>query len=194
MDTGKGKARSQTEAGLCGDGREGGFTLMELIVVCMLIGLMLTLTVPTMRDAFIDDPLASSARKVMGYVTGLRGVAVRTQQSILVHISEQENRIWYRKDISPHTAGKEGDVGLDDELVTSAKDLKLHEDVTINSVWIGGDGSVVEEQMVIWISKQGYMNHSMIQLKDNSGAELTVEFQTFIDSPSITDRFEIPSS
>lgn len=157
---------------------------MELIVVCVLIGLLLSFTAPTMRDAFIDDPLGWSARKMIGYITGLRGMALRTQQSMLVHISEQENRLWHRLD---------GEQTQEEEEEEDSKGVQLPKNIIISKVWIGGDGSAIEDDTVVWISKQGYLNHTMIQLEDGKGEKLTIEFQPFLDTVLLSDKFDIPS-
>lgn len=80
-----------------------GFTLLELIIVLVLIGLLMVVTVPTLRNTLIDDPLRSSARKLIGYIGVIRGRAVREQQSYLVYIDLDQNRLWYipEKDETP---------------------------------------------------------------------------------------------
>lgn len=160
-----------------------GFTLMELIVVCVLIGLMMSVAVPSMRDTFFSDPLKASVRKTIGLVTGLRESAVRHQQSYFLHISQSENRIWFEKD---------GETEEEGEKEEEKQQLLLPEDVEIKEVWIGGDGSSVEGKTVVWVSKQGYMNPTAIRLQDDEGDELVVQFHALVDSAIISDRIEIP--
>lgn len=74
-----------------------GFTLLELIVVCTLIGIMLTISVPSLRSAFSTNPLKSTARQVVGVINEVRQTAVRNQEPYHLYISQLENRIWYEK-------------------------------------------------------------------------------------------------
>ena len=64
-----------------------GFSLFELLVVCALIGIMVALSVPSLREALFSDPLKTTARKTMGLVNGVRELALRTQQPYFLHIS-----------------------------------------------------------------------------------------------------------
>lgn len=159
---------------------------MELIIVCILIGLMMAVAAPTMRNALFSDPLKASARNIIGKVTGVRELAVRYQQPYLLHISQSESRIWYEKDGVPADSEEEEEKKLE------SRQVQLPEEIEINEIWIGGDGSSVEGKTVVWISKQGYMNPTKIQLQDDDGNELTVEFHPFIDSATISDRFDVP--
>lgn len=161
---------------------DDGFTLVELIIVCVLIGLMLSITIPTMRSSFFSDPLKTSSRKAVGFVAGVRELAVRQQQPFLLHISESENRLWYEEDNEPEDEGDNNE----------EKELKFPDDVSIKQVWIGGDGSSVEDKTVVWVSQQGYMNPTMIRLSGDDGEDLTLMFRPFIDTPIISEDFEVP--
>jgi prepilin-type N-terminal cleavage/methylation domain-containing protein len=165
---------------------EKGFTLMELIVVCVLIGIMLTLTIPTMRDAVFTDPLRVTSRRVIGLVGGVRELSARTQKPHLLYISQLENRIWFKEDTSREEE--------ENEEADLKKDLLFPEGVSLTEVWIGGGGSVFEEQLAVWISPQGYMNRMMIQLQDDDGESLTIQFHTFLETASILEEFSPPAN
>jgi prepilin-type N-terminal cleavage/methylation domain-containing protein len=59
---------SEQESGIkvVQDRKLGGFTLLELLVVCALMGLLLMSGVPAFRQAVIDDSLRSDSRKLIG--------------------------------------------------------------------------------------------------------------------------------
>ncbi|MGW8195239.1 MAG: pilus assembly FimT family protein, partial [Desulforhopalus sp.] len=143
----------------------GGFTLVEMIIVCVLIGLMLSLTVPTMRNTIFADPLKSSTRKVIGLVNGVRELAAREQQAYLLHISEAENRLWYEKEI--HDAASEEDTLQDNS------ELQLPDAVKISGLLIGGGQTLQQDNSVIWISKHGFIQQTAIRLENDDGDTLT---------------------
>lgn len=156
---------------------EGGFTLIELIVVCALIGIMLTLGIPSLKNSLFTDPLKSSARKVIGFVSGVRELAVRSRQPYLLHISQTENRIWYEKDLGQ-------DVENDDATIN---DLQLSDTIRISEAGTNEDGTSIPEQSTVWVSKEGYLVPTFVRLEDEEGNRLSVQFYPFLDSVTIAD-------
>ncbi len=156
---------------------ERGFTLLELIVVCALIGIMLSFSVPSLRMTLFSDPLKSTARNLIGLVNGVRELAVRHQQPYLLHISEAEKRIWYEMEKSNEEEKREDRRG---------QELVLPETVNISGMWIGGVESS-EDQKVIWISKQGYIQRTRIRIEDKDGKHLNIQFFPFLDSVTVAE-------
>lgn len=158
-------------------GNEKGFTLLELIVVCALIGLLLSFSVPSLRMTFFSDPLKSTARNMIGLVNGVRELAVRKQQPYLLHISPAERRIWYEIE----------DKAIVEEAENHRKEqILLPETVSISGLWVG-DAEASEEQTAIWISKQGYVQQTRIRIEDEDGRHLFVQFYPFLDSVTVTE-------
>lgn len=56
-----------------------GFTLVELLVVIALVGMILTLAVPTTRDAMTVNNLKKASRQFIGLARELQADAVRNQ-------------------------------------------------------------------------------------------------------------------
>jgi len=162
-----------------GAGEENGFTLIELIVVTALIGIMLSLSIPSLRTSLFTDPLKTTARKVIGLVTGVRELAVRSQQPYLLHISQLENRIWYEKD------------SVKKDILETGKEnsatLTLPESVRISKLLVKVGDNSEQDQTVIWINKQGYMSNTIIQIEDTEGNHLNVEFYTFLEPALVSD-------
>ncbi len=159
---------------------KGGFTLLELIVVCALIGIMLSLSIPSLRTTFFSDPLKTTARRLIGLVNGVRELAVREQQPYLLHINQGEKRIWYEREDK-----KDKKANMEDERRHN-KELRFPESVTISTVWLGKDDSL-QDQTTLWITKQGYMMQTLIQIEDDAGNNLKVQFFPFLDSAVIAD-------
>jgi prepilin-type N-terminal cleavage/methylation domain-containing protein len=157
-------------------GKEQGFTLLELVVVCALIGIMLSLGVPSFRNAFFTDPLKSSARKIVGLIGGVRELAVRTRQPYFVHLSREENRLWYERDGG---AGKEE--------LSEQKQLQLPEGVAIAEIRLDLEETPSADPVSLWITRQGYMQETRILIKDDEGKEVALQFLPFIDAVKVSD-------
>jgi len=59
--------------------KRNGYTLVELALVVFLLGLMLTLAVPRVRENLLSDGLKSTERRLIGAIRQLRADAVREQ-------------------------------------------------------------------------------------------------------------------
>lgn len=160
---------------------ERGFTLLELIVVCTLIGIMLSFSIPSLRTALFTDPLKSTARNLIGLTNGVRQLAVRQQQPYLLHIDEGEKRIWFEKETGTTT----GKVEKADENHRE-KQLRLPETVRITGVWLAEDKQA-QDQTALWISKQGYMERTRVGLEDDEGNRLVVQFFPFLDAATVAE-------
>lgn len=156
--------------------QKDGFTLIELIVVCLLIGLLLSLSVPSMRSSLFSDPLKGAARRTIGLVNGVRELAARQQKPYLLHISHAENQIWYEED------------GINTDDQEKDRQLTLPETVRISEVKVAGNELSRMDDTVVWISRKGLMEEVTLRLEDDSGAGLVLGFHPFTDNVTITDN------
>ena len=61
-----------------------GFTLVELLLVIVLMGVILGLVVPTSRDVLTGDNLKKASRQLIGLEKKLRGEAIRDQMDYIL--------------------------------------------------------------------------------------------------------------
>lgn len=163
-----------------------GFTLLELIVVCALIGIMLTISVPSLRSSFFTNPLKSSARQVIGIVNEARQKAVRSHQAYYIHLSQIDNHISYEKVSEANNDKEETETETDDN---KKRDLQLPATVRLASIWLQSSGITSENKTSFWISKKGYMEQAAIQLSDESGDSLSVRINPFTDPIAVSEDF-----
>ena len=155
-----------------------GYTLLELIVVIVLLGLIFGLTVPKFRQALLSDSLDATSLRMIGLVQNLREQAIRGQEPYSLHIDIRSNKVWS----FPSSASEEEQVKARERAYT------LPPDVQIQDIWSSNGGKLYDEA-VIRFSKKGYVEQSVIHLKSEDGRELSLELYPFLGSIKIHEGY-----
>ena len=79
---------------IIGNLNKHGFTLIELLLVIVLIGVVLVLAVPSMRDTLTGDKLRKASRQLIGMERKLRGEAVRDQIDYILCLDLPNSAYW----------------------------------------------------------------------------------------------------
>jgi len=156
-----------------------GYTLIELIVVIVLIGIMMTLSVPRFRDTVLTDNLKGSSRKLVGLINSLREDAVREQKSYNLNFDLETNRFWV--DSSSMSQEKLFNV--------SEKAEALPPDVHIIDIWYQQEEKKVSGVASIRFSKKGYVQPSAIHLGEKDGRKFTLELTPFLGKVKLYNRY-----
>ena len=92
----------KTRTSTTGNPTERGYTLIELALVILLIGLMLFIAAPRIRDTLMNDSLSAAVRKITGVSRELRAEAVRQQVDHVLHLDLNGRAYWtYTADMTP---------------------------------------------------------------------------------------------
>ncbi|MCX5850035.1 MAG: prepilin-type N-terminal cleavage/methylation domain-containing protein [Deltaproteobacteria bacterium] len=79
-----------------------GFTLVELLLVIVLIGVVLVLAVPSTRDVLTGDNLKKASRQFIGLERKLRADAVRDQIDYILCMNLPSSTYWvFASDMTP---------------------------------------------------------------------------------------------
>jgi type II secretory pathway pseudopilin PulG len=160
-------------------GNESAFTLVELLVVCLLISITLAVTVPTLRDSLVTNDLKTATRRIIGAIRELREDAVREQQSYTIYFDMGKNRVWYAKD----------DNKAREEQTTSLKsEVQFPPAVRVLDIWTKSDGRQSLGTATLWISRQGYMDMTVIHITNDSDT-MTISFSPFLSSIKVVDGY-----
>jgi type II secretory pathway pseudopilin PulG len=158
-------------------GGQGGFTLMELLVVCILSLMFLSLGIPSFRNAIYVDQLDSTARKIIGTIKELRTMAASQQKPYLLHIDFDEHRIWYEIDETKNPLADEPKTGF-----------SLSEDVKIDDVQTRTQGKQNSGRVTLWITSKGYMDQTALHLRRDQEL-LTLLFSPFSSEARIYEDY-----
>ena len=156
-----------------------GFTLIELTVVIVLIGIILTLTIPRFQTAIVTDDLKATTRKIVGMINGLRDEAIREQRIYFLHFDLESNRYWIDS------------TGMSEEERARAaeKAPTLPAGVRVLDIWLSSRGKKMTGQTVIRFNKKGYVQPSAIHLGAEDGREFTLVLSPFLGRVQVYDRY-----
>lgn len=156
-----------------------GYTLIELIVVLVLVGLLGSLTLPRLRHAVFSDDLQTAVRRLAGVVRDLRNEAQRQQTDFLLRFDLDAARFWIEtRDMTPEGRGYARD-----------KSSGLPAGVGISDVWLENEGTISAGDATIVITRKGYVQPSAIHLRDDGGREFTLRFQPFLPKEEVYDGY-----
>lgn len=147
-----------------------GFTLLELIIVCFLLGLTLSFTVPALRSSLIFDDLRESARKITGMISEVRELAERTNTRYILYLSSSEGKIWYAE-------------AKNNEAETASY-LWPHS-VSLDYVLLDDERPESLENIAVPVNAKGQIKQLVMKLESTEGQALTLQFYTFLRSAKI---------
>ena len=156
-----------------------GYTFLELTVVLLLIGLIVGLATPRIRDTLLTDDLKGSTRTIIGLVKGLREEAIREQKDYALHFDFEANRFWI--DSSSMTE--------EEQARAREKATQLPRSVHVQDIWFRTKGKKMTGETEIRFYKKGYVSHSVIHLGSEDGREMTIELNPFLGRIKVVDRY-----
>jgi len=153
---------------------------MELIVVCTLVGIFLTLTLPNIKESLFADELDATTRKIVGTVRELRNRAIREYTPYWLHFEMDKGQIRYEPDDgqAENPSGSRGKTAL-----------VLPEQVRLKEVRLYSQETLKHDVVSLWISEQGYMDRMVVYVSDTKNRQRTIMFSPFSGSARVYDRY-----
>jgi prepilin-type N-terminal cleavage/methylation domain-containing protein len=155
-----------------------GYTLIELSVVVLLIGIMLLVTVPRVWDTLLNDNLKAVTRRLINTVRELRYESVREQTDYILHIDLNHPGFWsYPADT---TAEKRA------EFRKGA--FRFPEGVRIMDVRQSNEVRKTEGEVFIRFFRQGYAAPTIFHLAKDDRA-FTVILNPFFQTMTVYEKY-----
>ncbi len=155
-----------------------GYTLIELSVVVLLIGMMLLVAVPRVRDAVLSDDLKAAARRLVGAARELKNESIREQVDYILHLDLAHPGFWvYSADTTPEKLAE-----IRKKASPFADGLKITDFIR------PGEEKQTEGDAEIRFHRQGYVDPAVIHLKKND-REFTVVFQPFLNTVTVYEKY-----
>ncbi len=156
-----------------------GFTLIELIVVVVLLGLIFSFAAPRFRDTILSDSLKNATRKMVNLIRNTRNVAVRQHLDYLLFFDLEKNEYWYET----------GDMTEEERTGAREKAEKLPDEVRITDIWIRDKGKEMGGNVSLKFRKEGYTQQSAIHLESEDGKNFTIAVCPFIPKVEVLDDY-----
>ena len=158
--------------------RNGGFTLIELSLVVFLIGLMLLIAVPKVRDTMLSDGLKTTVNYLTGTARALRSDAVRNQVDYILRLDLDNNRVWtYSVDMTPEAMDK-----------MKQRAFRLPDTVDLLDVSHFGKEKITDGEVLIRFSRKDYVRPAIVHLAQNDQC-FTLVFEPFLSSVRTYDKY-----
>ena len=151
-----------------------GYTLIELSVVVLLVGILLLITVPRIRDTLLNDDLKVATRRIVGVARELRNESVRERTDSILHIDLNQPGFWsYPADTTDEKR---------EELRKKA--VRFPEGIRITDIRQVNSAKKTEGEAVIRFFKGGYMTPTVVHLAKGDQT-LTLVFHPFLQAVSV---------
>lgn len=147
-------------------------------MVVFLLGLMVAISVPRVRDILIKDQMKSTVRRLIGAVRELRAAAVREQVDYVMHLDLYNNAFWtYSVDMTPEKR---------DERKKDA--FQFPEGVKISDVSQVGLEKKADGEIEIKFFKQGYVQPTIIHLA-RADQYFTITLAPFLHNIKVYEKY-----
>lgn len=155
-----------------------GYTLIELSVVVLLIGMMLLIAIPRVRDTLLSDDLSAVTRQIIGASRELRNEAVREQVDFILHLDLNQPGFWtYSADT---TAEKRAEI--------RRGAIRFPEGIRIAGVRHPEEVRKTEGEASVRFFRKGYTEPTVIHLVKEDRT-FTLVFNPFLQAVSVYEKY-----
>jgi prepilin-type N-terminal cleavage/methylation domain-containing protein len=155
-----------------------GYTLIELSVVVLLIGMMLLIAVPRVRDTLLDDDLKAVTRRFISSARELRYQSVREQTDYILHIDLVNPAFWvYPADTTPEK-----------QLELRKAAFRFPEGVRIADARQSDDIKKTEGEVIVHFYRRGYVEPTVVHLAKDDRV-FTLVFNPFIQAMTVYEKY-----
>jgi prepilin-type N-terminal cleavage/methylation domain-containing protein len=166
--------------------KNAGFTLLELTVVLLIVGLLVTVAVPRFTD-LTGARLESSARRLAALVRYLSGEAAFRSHLYRLHYDLDQQSYW----VTVLTAVQDTAEFIVDD-TPLARPVQLPPSIMFADVRVPDVGRVSRGQVYTHFYPHGYIDPTVIHLRDQSSRVLTVVIPPLTGEAQIYEGYVEP--
>jgi prepilin-type N-terminal cleavage/methylation domain-containing protein len=155
-----------------------GYTLIELSVVVLLVGLMLLIAVPQVRDTLLNDDLKTATRQLVGAARELRNEAVREQVDYLLYLDLNQPGFWTCS--ADTTAEKQAEI--------RKRAVRFPEGIRIAGVRHPEEVRKTEGETSVRFFRKGYVEPTVVHLVKDERT-FTLVFNPFLQAVGVHEKY-----
>lgn len=163
-----------------------GFTLLELIVVMVLIGLTASFAIPQLGGFLVADQMKTTVRRLVGLVHQTAGLARREQVPYWLRYDGGEHRFV----AEPVEVSEKPSQEKESKTLT----LTVPDSVAVGELWSWYGGNQALGQWKIRFSEEGYIEPTILYLAGNDGREMSLVLSPFLGTVRVLDSHVVPDS
>jgi Tfp pilus assembly protein FimT len=163
--------------------RRGGFTLIELAVILVIIAACVTVVFPKFSDGLLDQQqLRSSVSKIACIVEYAHERAVSTHLTHLIHFNIEQGTYW----VTAHTP--------DGEFMQMAEGInlkgRLPKDIRFSGIEFRDIRSYSQEVVSIELSPQGWIEPATVYVASSQGRKMSIVMHEMLGYVETFEVFE----
>jgi prepilin-type N-terminal cleavage/methylation domain-containing protein len=159
--------------------RNQGFTLIELTMVIFLVGLMLTISLPNLRNIALSDNLKNTLRTLTSTVNELRYQAIREHQAYYLNYDFGTKKFW----------ADSASLATEERELAKQNAVALPADVNVTDITFINGEVLSTGQASLVINKEGYADPAVIHLISDDGRQFTFVLRPFLASVNIVKDY-----
>ena len=160
-------------------GLSQGFTLIEISIVILLMGFILSITVPAIRENFLTDDLKSATRKLTATINLLKKKSVSNYEDHVLFFNIEKGKYWYESEYM-----SEGE--LED---AREKVINLPKGIHIEDIHFRGSEKIFAGEVAIRFTKKGYNRLTLIHLSSSEGKKFTFLIRPFLGKVKLIEDY-----
>jgi type II secretory pathway pseudopilin PulG len=183
--TGNQAVKATTRISITGNWNNG-YTLIELGVVVFLMGLLLSLSVPRIRDSLLFNDEKSVIRDIVGKINGLREQAARTRTGYILRFDLVQNEYW----IESYDMTAEGRWAARENAKRLPGNVKVtdisHPYTRIKKL---GTEDAMYFDASVFFTAEGYVEPTIIYLRADDNETWTIALSPFLSKTKVFDHY-----
>lgn len=159
-----------------------GFTLLELMVVLLILGIFLSVVTLRIKNIFVGGDLQLAARMIISRIQTLRGQAAYTRSIQMMGLDMDHNTINVIRSLKDTS----GPVRAEQ---VAPEPTALPAGVRLEDVVVQGQGKIQTGEARIRFFANGVTQRALIHLRSEAGNAMTMEVNPLTGQVRLYDRY-----